>query len=66
MHNEKSTTYLKQKQQHTSGDRSEPFLTSSIPDLEFDPLAIKLNGSYLEINSEEENITPHFPKIQPT
>jgi hypothetical protein len=36
----------------TSCDGSEPLLTGCIPYLQFDSLAIKLNGPYLEINTE--------------
>lgn len=38
-------------QELTCGDCSEPFLTSSIPDLKLNPFAIKLNGPYLEVNA---------------
>nr|GMD46582.1 uncharacterized protein LOC109182338 [Ipomoea batatas] len=35
----------------TCGNCSEPLLTSSVPDLKFDPFSIKLYGPYLEINA---------------
>lgn len=42
---------LAQEPKQTCCDGSEPLLTSCVPDLQFDPFAIKLNGSYLEINT---------------
>lgn len=35
----------------TSGDCSKTFLTSSVPNLELDTFAIKLNRSYLKVNA---------------
>ena len=38
----------------TSCNSSKPLLTSGIPYLQFDSLAIKLYGPYFEINTEEK------------
>ena len=40
-----------------TGDGSESLLTSSIPDLKFDRLAIVLDGSDLEINTDRTDVT---------
>jgi hypothetical protein len=39
------------KEKHTSCDCSEPLLPSCIPNLKLNPFAIKLNGSYLKVNT---------------
>ena len=51
----RTASYFTFEGQHLSPftccDCSEPLLTSSIPNLQFNSLAIKLNGSYLKINA---------------
>ncbi|KAL4578834.1 hypothetical protein LXL04_014965 [Taraxacum kok-saghyz] len=42
---------------HTSCDCPESFLTSCVPDLEFDTFAIKFNCSYLKINTAKESMS---------
>jgi hypothetical protein len=42
---------MKRRSSLTSGDGSKTFLTSSVPNLKLDTFAIKLNSSYLKINT---------------
>lgn len=44
------------------GDCSKPFLTSSVPDLNFDSLTIQINVSYFEVNAYINNQKIRFVK----
>lgn len=52
-------------QTHACCNCSEALLTSCIPDLQFNPFSIKLNGSYLEVNSVNRGVNKINREVQP-